>query len=98
MGYRIEYQPIRKVRGVEKRTSRIAALTGSFFLGFLLLVNSVWSEGAEVMRGLLFSGDGAVTASAMEDFAIQLKAGKAFSNALETLCRTLMEQPAFGQS
>lgn len=91
MGYRIDYQPVRKIRGAEKRRSRRAALTGVFFLLFLFGVQILWQEGGQVLRGLLFPGDAAVTAAAMEDLVQQLGAGVRVGEALELFCRRIME-------
>ncbi len=91
MGYRIEYPPIRKLRRQEKRTCSRAALTGICLLLFLLLVNGLWPRGAEVLRELLLPADAAVTAAALEDLAVELKAGEAVSSALTSLCRKLFQ-------
>lgn len=90
MGYRVEYRPVKKVRRMEKRTVRLPALTALFFLLFLLLVNSIWPRGTEVLRGLAFSGDAAVTADALDVLAMELRAGEALPSALETFCRKVM--------
>lgn len=91
MGYRVEYQPIRKIRNAEKRRSMAPALTGLCLLLFVFLVNSMWPRGAEVLRGLVFSGDTAVTAAALEEFAVELGAGEELSSAFVSFCRTVIE-------
>lgn len=95
MGYRVDYQPVKKVRGVEKRTARGPALTALFLLTFLLLVNSTWPRGAEVLRGLLFSGDAAVTAAALDDLAAELRSGEELDSALESFCRKVIQEAEF---
>ena len=91
MGYRVEYQPLKKVRGVEKRTASVPVLTGLFLLLFLLLVNSTWPRGAEILQGLIFSGDTSVTAAALEELALELRAGEKLPSAFETFCRTVIQ-------
>lgn len=91
MGYRVDYQPIKKVRGAEKRKSGIPALTALCLLVFLLLVNSCWPRGARVLRSLLLPGDAAVTVAALEDFAVELGAGDSFPGAFENFCRRVIQ-------
>lgn len=91
MGYRVEYRPVKKVRRVEKRTVRLPALTGLCLLLFVFLVSSFWPRGAEVMRGLVFSGDVAVTAAALEEMAGELRAGAGLSDAVETFCQKIIQ-------
>lgn len=91
MGYRVEYQPVKKVRGVEKRTSRVPALTALFFLLFLLLVNGFWPQGAEILREILIPGDPTVTVAALETFTQELQTGEELSIAFEDFCRTILE-------
>lgn len=92
MGYRVEYQQVKKVRGVEKRTSRVAALTALCLLLFLLLVNGFWPRGAEVLRDFLLPGDAAVTAAALEDLALELQTGEELSGALEHFCQKVISE------
>lgn len=91
MGYRVDYPPIRKIRGAEKRRTAAPALTGLFLILFFFLVNSTWPRGAEVLQGLLFSGDTSVTAAALEEFALELRAGEELPSAFETFCRTVIQ-------
>lgn len=92
MGYRVDYQPVKKVRGVEKRTARLPALIAVCLVLFLLLVNCTWPRGAQVLRGLFFPGDAAATAAALEDFAMELKAGEELPSALESFCRSVIRE------
>ncbi len=96
MAYRVDYQPIKKIRGAEKRVAAAPALTALCLVLFFLLVHTVWPRGAQVLRGLLFSGDTAVTGAALELFAQDLRAGEAFSSALQTFCRTILAHAGFG--
>ncbi len=91
MGYRIEYQPVPKLRRVKKRRSAALALTGIFFLLFCVLVNLLWARGAEVLGKLFFSGNVAVTVDALEHFVMELGAGEEFPSAFETFCRTVIQ-------
>lgn len=86
MGYRIDYGAVKKVRGLEKRTSRVGALAGLFFLAFLLIVCSVWPRGTEVLREVFLPDT-----QALEVFAQQLRWGESFGDAAESFCRTVME-------
>lgn len=90
MGYRITYEPVKKVRGAEKRHSSTAALAGLFFLVFLLLVNLFWPQGAQTLRELILPGDGAVTAAALEEFAEDLGSGLPIAAAAEDFCRRII--------
>lgn len=97
MGYRIEYQPVKKVRGIEKRTSKIPALTALFFLLFFFLVFSFWPDGAHILREILIPGDPDVTVMALETFAQDLRTGGTFSDAFEVFCRRILTEAGFGQ-
>lgn len=98
MGYRISYEPIKKLRGAEKRRTRIGALVGIFFLLFLLMVNLFWAEGAAVLRELVMPGDAAVTALALEEMSENLKEGIPLQEAVEGFCRSIWENGIFSQS
>lgn len=91
MGYRIDYGPVKKVRGLEKRTSRLAALTGLFFLLFVITVCCFWPEGVAELRQILLPGDPAVTTSAMEELADSLRTGEEIFDSLRTFCARILE-------
>lgn len=91
MGYRIEYQPVKKVRGMEKRISRLGALTAVCLLLFLLLVSAVWPQGASAVQSFFLPGDAAVTAAALEGLTADLQAGVGWSDALELFCIRVIE-------
>ncbi len=91
MGYRVDYQPIRKVRRGETRKNRTAAMTAICLLLFFFLVGIMWPKGTEVLQKILFAGDAEITASALEHFALELGAGEAFPSAFETFCRTVIQ-------
>lgn len=92
MGYRVDYQPIKKVRDIQKRTVRLPALTALFLLIFWILVNSVWPSGTTVLRGLLFSGNSTVTAAALNEMVIELRSGEALPSALEAFCGKVIRE------
>ena len=91
MSYRIDYGPVKKVRGVEKRTSRVAALTGMLLLLFVITVCAFWPEGAAVLRDWILPGDPAVTAAAMEELTDSLRTGEKLSGSLRTFCIRILE-------
>ena len=90
MGYRVEYQPIKKTPGALKKTSRAPAMTAVCRRLFLLVVNSIWPRGKEVLRDVLIPGDAAGTMAALEDFALELRAGEELPSAFETFCRNVI--------
>lgn len=96
MGYRVDYRPVKKIRGAEKRHTGLPAMIAVWFLLFVLLVNAVWPRGAEVMRGFFFSGDAEVTAAALETMAVDLKNGKPLPAALEAFCIAVFEHAETG--
>lgn len=98
MGYRVEYEPVKKVRGAEKRTSRVAALTAVSLALFGILVCSFWDRGREVLQDLLLPGDGAVTAAAMEDLVRDLQTGLPLGEAVEGFCRTVIGEAELVQN
>lgn len=92
MGYRVEYETVRKVRRMEQRTTRLPALTAAAFVLFLVLVGSFWPKGKEVLREILIPGDPAVTVAALEDLAEELKTGTELDDALENFCQTVVRE------
>ena len=96
MGYRIDYGPVKKVRGVEKRTSRLAALTGMFLLLFVITVCCFWPEGTAVLRDWFLPGDPVVTAAAMEELTDSLRTGEGIGESLRAFCARILEGAALG--
>lgn len=90
MSYRIDYQPTKKVRGMEKRTAPGAAF-GALCVLLLLLALSAWPRGARTLRAVFIPGNPAVTVAALEDLAGELKAGESIQKALEGFCRRVTE-------
>lgn len=91
MGYRIDYQSTKKVRGVERRTAPYSALAALGVLLLLLLAGALWPAAGETLRALVFPGDGLVTVAALEDLSADLKAGESVQTALEGFCRQVMD-------
>ncbi len=91
MGYRIEYQPVRKIRRAEKTRSYVAAMTAACLLLFCILVHLLWPQGAEVLGKLIFSGDSATAVDALAHFVVELEAGEELQSAFETFCRTVIQ-------
>lgn len=96
MGYRITYQPMKKIRNLEKRRSRRLALTGLFLVLFLIFTHVFWQEGRQFLQSLLIPGDAAVTVSAMEDFTHALSSGIPFSEAFAAFCHSILEGASIG--
>lgn len=92
MGYRIDYQPIKKVRNLEKRTAGVPAMTALFLMLFFMLVFSFWPQGAELLREMLIPGDPDVTVAALETFAQELQCGESLYSAFDTFCRQLLAE------
>ena len=95
MGYRVDYGPVRKIRGMEKRFSRPAALTGLFFFAFLLLTAFQWPEGMRLLWDLVVPGDPAVTAAALEELTEELRAGESAAESLGLFLRRILKGIGF---
>lgn len=95
MGYRVDYQPVKKVRNAEKRKSRVPALTALFLMLFFFLVFSFWPQGGELLRELLIPGDPDTTVMALEAFAQDLHDGETPAIAFETFCRSILGEIRF---
>ena len=96
MGYRVDYGPVKQERKGRSSISRVLMLTAVCLLVFLLLVNSFWPRGAQVLRSFLLPGDAAVTAAALEDLSAALRNGEEISSALENFCRKVMDNAHIG--
>ncbi len=94
MAYRVDYRPVSKIRRAEKRRSVVPALTALCLLLFFVLVHTFWPRGSQVLQGLFFSGDVALTGAALETFAQDLGAGENLYDALYTFCRTILSHAA----
>lgn len=90
MGYRIDYQGPKKVRGLEKRTVSAPAVAGLLVLAAAALVCGLWPQGVRALRGLLIPGDAAVTVGALEALAADLGAGESLRDAFLDFCYQVM--------
>ena len=98
MGYRIEYQPGMKPHRQKGYYPRRALLTVVFLSIFLITVAFAWPRGKDVLKGIVFSGDIAVTAAALEDMTSDLQAGMSFSDALEEFCIQVITESEFADN
>lgn len=98
MGYRIDYRPVKKVRGVEKRTFRLAAFAGIFLMVFVIFACCFWPEGTAVLRDWILPGDPTVTAAAMEELTDSLRMGERVADALRSFCVQILEGAAVDTS
>lgn len=91
MGYRVEYGPVKKVRGLEKRVSRVSSLIAVCLLLFFVLVSSFWPAGREILQKLIFPGDPVVTAAALDDLTENLRSGEDLSDCMAAFCIQVLE-------
>ena len=91
MGYRIEYGPVKKVRGLESRFSLICSLVGVIFLACLLLAGCIWSEILSGLRNILIPGDPAITVAAFVELSDQLRNGAPLQDALLSFGADILE-------
>lgn len=80
MGYRIEYRSIKRVRGMERRTVRVPAFAAVCFLLFLVLVNSAWPQGAQIIQEIFFPEDTMVSNVSFDALLNQLREGQGVVN------------------
>lgn len=92
MGYRIDYQGPKKVRGAERRTAPAAAVAAGILLLGMLAVNGFWPRGREVLRAMILPGEASVTAQALDDLVDNLLSGDGIGNALDCFCRQVMDE------
>ena len=86
MSYRIQYPPVRKLRGREGLRVRLPALTALCFLLFLLLVGLLWPEGTAWIRD-------SRPVAALDRFASELKQGEAVMTSLSDFFRSVLHDP-----
>lgn len=91
MSYRIDYQPLKKMRGMEKRTAPGASLLALGVLVMILLTGALWPRGREVLGELLIPGEAAVTVSALENLTEDLCSGESLRDAVAEFCMQVME-------
>ena len=95
MGYRILYGSVKKARDLEKRVCRSAAMMGCLLVLFLLVISILWPEGSTMLRNLLYPGDPAVTASAIQVLMDDLSAGFGIYDAVSHFCIQILEGAGF---
>ncbi len=95
MGYHIEYGGVKKVRGLERRTLRLPALTGLFFLLFVFLVTTLWPEGAQLLRETVIPGDPAVAAASFERLKEDLYSGLGMGSSLKLFFSSILRGIGF---
>lgn len=90
MSYRIDYQPVKKVRGAEKRRSSVISLAAVLLILLAVLVNICWPEGRRILQTMFIPADADVTVSALETMAGDLKAGLPLAEAFRSFCLLVM--------
>lgn len=88
MGYRIDYQPVAKLKMTEKRRHPFPML--SVCLLAVLLLNTVLKDQRTMLLRILFPGDAAVTMASLDKMLAQLKAGTPFQDALLVFCQQVI--------
>lgn len=91
MGYRIDYLPVKKIRGAERNRASLPCLTAICFLIFALLVNLYWPQGKIVLQRIFFPGNAAATAAALDSFADNMRLGESAHQALLTFCKAVIQ-------
>jgi hypothetical protein len=88
VGYRIEYGPVKKLRGVEKRISSVSSLIG---LLLLLMILCFSQYGSTVLKEVLIPGDPEITVAAFSDMTDQLCNGTELQEAILCFCVDILE-------
>lgn len=86
MNYRIVYPSKQKIRGRIRYCFRLPSLLLLSFAVFLVLMVSLWPEGAAVLKSLVFGDHESVTVWALSDLADDLQHGKGVVAALTDFC------------
>ena len=93
MGYRIQYNPDQNVHITGKKFVHRLALATAFFIGV-----GIWFVCPEItvtIRKILFPGDLAVTAAALEELTCDLRSGVEVVECLHNFCRHILEGAGF---
>lgn len=90
MSYRIDYSSTGKQRGKAGVRLRLTVLTVLFFFLFLLLVNTMWEEGADLLHCFVLSVKVSPALAALEHFAEDFLFGKSVSEAFSDFCEILI--------
>ena len=92
MGYRLVYDMQNRTKP-GKWYRRIRILVCLFlFAGFL---GYFCPEVGHTVRKILFSGDPAVTAAALEEFTVDLRSGVEFGDSFRSFCMRILEGTGF---
>ena len=90
MGYRIHYQSEKKKDRKLRNHSRLAVLIAVCFLVFLLLVETCWPEGAEVIRTMNVFSEEIIPVSALNDLENGLLQGESLVKAWTAFWRDIV--------
>lgn len=90
MGYCISYKPLKKLRGMEKRRSRGAAVAALIVVALFLCCPFLGEETAAFLRRVWIPGDPEVTISALEQFRETISGGEPVSAAFSAFCREIL--------
>lgn len=95
MSYEILYRSKKTKNGISRGWSK-SAFVVCFFVLFLRLVRLLWPEGDIMLRSLLYPGDPAVTASALQMLTEELSSGAGVYDAIRHFCVQILEGAGFG--
>lgn len=87
MGYQIRYEGTESKRPAGKR---FAAGLGAAVLATVVLAACLWPQAGQRVRQVVFPGDPALTAAAMEELSQELKTGVPLSQAWRQFCRSIL--------
>lgn len=90
MGYRIVYRPAQKKQHAIIQYIRLPILVVISFFLFILLVESMWPDGAALLKKAVVPSGGVVAVSALNHFANELQIGESFLTALAAFCGNLI--------
>lgn len=91
MGYCIKYGAGKGgTSAVPSNSRRLWAMTGAFFLLFLILTHVFWPSGVETMRGILLPGDPAAVEAAFTRMSDSLEQGDSLGEAVTAFCQEIV--------
>jgi len=90
MGYRIEYQSAQKKYANKSHYMRLPVLVVLCFFLFLFLVETLWPDGAALIRKAAFYPKEVIAVSALNDLADELRYGESLVTAFADFCRKLV--------
>lgn len=91
MGYQIRYGNVKKARNLERRTSRVCALSGVFFLLFLIAVFNLWPKGREMILRTFLPCDLSAASAAVSELTDKIQNGVALSEAVDCFVQDITE-------